>query len=299
MQHEDMVKELESTGDYQVLKRLVPQYIFKNHDRELSEYKLGMIVDTETTGFHPPKDKIIEFAFLIFTYDEKTGEIYQVVKEYNSFDDPEEPIPEIINRITGIYDDDVKGYKIDDDLVNRVVPKCEIIIAHNSSFDRPHCEARLPIFKKVKWGCSWKSIDWSKEALATAKLEFLCYRSKFFFNAHRALIDCHALLNMMIRFPSSTGESVFKRVLDSAMQNMYLIKAIGAPYDQKNVLKGRGYQWDDGTKGGSKCWKISLEESKVGEELDFLKESVYQPQDFSKVKKIKITPYDRFSDREK
>ncbi|MDR3150666.1 MAG: 3'-5' exonuclease [Candidatus Peribacteria bacterium] len=62
-----------------------------------------IVLDLETTGLKSFDDHIIEIAMLKF--DENT---FEIIESYNSFVDPEIPIPEIISNITGIFENDIK-----------------------------------------------------------------------------------------------------------------------------------------------------------------------------------------------
>lgn len=62
-----------------------------------------VVLDLETTWLDALKDDIIEIA--IVKFDEKNG---KVVETFESFIKPLEPIPEIIQNLTGIKNEDVE-----------------------------------------------------------------------------------------------------------------------------------------------------------------------------------------------
>jgi len=88
------------------------------------------IVDIETTGLSPQKDKIIEIA--IYIHD---GE--KIIDEYSTLINPEIFISDYITRINGITNKMVanapKFYEVAKDIVNYT--KDKIFVAHNASFD--------------------------------------------------------------------------------------------------------------------------------------------------------------------
>lgn len=88
------------------------------------------IVDIETTGLSPARDKIIEIA--VFIHDGK-----KVTQEFSTLINPERNIPYNITRITGITNEMVqdapKFWEIAKDLV--VLTEGKSFIAHNASFD--------------------------------------------------------------------------------------------------------------------------------------------------------------------
>lgn len=88
------------------------------------------IIDVETTGGRPKESKITEIAIYIHDGNE-------VVDELCSLVNPEMPIPEFIQRLTGISDDMVAHAPKFFELAKRIVEittDC-IFVAHNVSFD--------------------------------------------------------------------------------------------------------------------------------------------------------------------
>jgi len=68
-----------------------------------------------------------------------------------------------------------------------------------------------------------------------------------------------------------------------------------APFELRNILKARGYRWNDGTNGKPRSWWIDVANDQRNAELQFLEREIYQAEiDLSP---IRITVFDRFSDR--
>jgi hypothetical protein len=175
---------------------------------------------------------------------------------YESFEDPGKPIPAQITEITGIDDSMVKGLRIDDAAVAALVAQADLIVAHNAGFDRPFVEARFPVFASKAWGCSFQGVDWKKEGSGSAKLEFLASERGWFYDAHRAQVDCHALLQVLAS-PLADGQTGLMRLLAGADQTRYKLRATGAPFEAKDKLKARGYRWDGcggAVWGLTRCW---------------------------------------------
>ncbi|MFK7780255.1 MAG: helicase C-terminal domain-containing protein [Candidatus Gracilibacteria bacterium] len=89
-------------------------------------------LDLETTGLDKYNDRIIEIAMVKF--DEKT---YKVIDTFNSLVNPQASIPDIISNITNIYNDDVAGAPIIDELKNEIIDFIgdTPILGHNVYFD--------------------------------------------------------------------------------------------------------------------------------------------------------------------
>ncbi len=83
---EAAANRLEDTGDYRVLRRLVPRPIVARVDSPFPY--LAVLVDTETTGLQHAKDEVIEIGAVAFTHD-SDGRIGNVVGVYSGFASPQ------------------------------------------------------------------------------------------------------------------------------------------------------------------------------------------------------------------
>jgi DNA polymerase-3 subunit epsilon len=57
--------------------------------------------------------------------------------------------------------------------------------------------------------------------------------------------------------PSEAGLP-FKHLLASARKSLLRIWAESSPFDMKDVLKARGYRWNDGTNGRPKLGSVAI-----------------------------------------
>lgn len=118
-------------------------------------YQMYSIIDIETTGGNPYRDKITEIA--IFVHDGQ-----KVVKEYKTLINPERRIPPFISRMTGITDDMVarapKFYEVAKEIVE--ITENTIFVAHNASFDYNFIKSE---FKNLGY-------YYQRESLCTVKL---------------------------------------------------------------------------------------------------------------------------------
>lgn len=276
---ERMARTLEQTPDYRVLRRLVPVTDYgpaPGCEAAASSEPAGvcrvLVLDTETTGLSHQADKIIELAMLVVHVDVASGLPWGPVALFEGFEDPGMPIPAVAKEVTGISDEMVKGHRLDDAAVVAMVDNADLIVAHNAGFDRPFVEARFPVFATKPWACSFMDIDWKAAGAGSAKLSALAHDQGWFYDAHRALVDCHALLQVLTRPLVTTGSTGLSGLVHAAALSSYKLRATGAPFESKDLLKARGYRWD----AEGRVWFCSLpSEERLDAELAWLKAEVY------------------------
>jgi DNA polymerase III subunit epsilon len=153
MDNEILVQQLEATGDYKVIRRLIaPDHYASLDGVDLQQLRIAMIIDTETTGLNKETDKIIDLGFVLAEFNAKTGQVHRIVERYSGFEDPGMPIPASITQLTGIQDADVAGQVLDEARVEAAIARASVVIAHNAAFDRGFLERRFPSFVS-KWWC--------------------------------------------------------------------------------------------------------------------------------------------------
>ena len=274
MNFEDMADQLASHPDYKVKRRLVPILNFGSASG--GPTKRVLILDTETTGLDWRSENIIELAMLAVDVDMATGVPVGEVEVYEDFEDPGRPIPPEITKLTGITTQDVKGQKLDEAQIKNMVERADLIVAHNAGFDRPFVENRLEVFEHKAWACSFQGINWKTQGLGSAKLEFLCSELGWFYDAHRAQVDCHALLRVLsspLKNDNQVNGMTGLQQLFKASENARtIVKAFGSPFETKDKLKTRGYRWD----AEARVWYIAVKSAEaLDAEAEWLKSEVY------------------------
>lgn len=281
---------LEASGQYRVLRRLQPRPVVTFRNAVPGE-KLAVIVDTETTGLDHARDEVIEIGMVAFSYDED-GRIGDVVGTFNALREPSIPITPEITRLTGITPDMVAGQTIDLDAVEAFIQPAHLVIAHNARFDRPFCERLAQGFTIKAWACSHAEVSWSDFGFEGSKLGYLLSQCGWFHQGHRAVEDCHALLEVLAcPLPGNAG-CAMSHLLTSARKALLRIWAEGSPFDMKDALKKRGYRWNDGTDGRPKSWFIEIPEDSYEAEMAFLRQEIYRRdvEPFTQ----RITAFERF-----
>ncbi len=287
---EEAARMLEASGDYRVLRRL-PRRPIVSRDKLAKSEHVAIIVDTETTGLDHSKDEIIELGMVAYTYDE-AGRMGDVIGTFSALREPSIPISPEIARLTGITPEMVSGHELDLEAVERFLEPADLVIAHNARFDRPFCERLSKGFQIKAWACSHSEVPWGMFGFEGTKLGYLLAQSGWFHDGHRAVEDCYALLEVLARPPSTGTAPPFSHLLVSARKSLLRIWAEGSPFHVKDVLKARGYRWNDGSDGRPKSWWVEIDEEVGDAELTFLRREIYQREVEPYMQKI--TAYDRF-----
>lgn len=289
---ETLAQTLEATGDYRVIRRLKPRpRIIPPPGTPL---RLGLVVDVETTGLDPQRDEIIELAMTPFNYG-LDGTVFNVGDSFQGLRQPSEPIAPEITAITGITNEMVAGQVIDPAVVATFAAPASLVIAHNAAFDRRFLERFSDVFSTKPWACSLSQIDWAAEGFEGTKLAYLAQAVGFFYDRHRATNDCLATVELLaMRLPRSgvTGLSV---LLSRARSVNWRIWAENAPFELKEVLKGRGYRWNGDPGTQPRAWYIDVVDAQREAEVSFLQKEIYQREVTPVVRRIDA--YDRFSER--
>ncbi|RZJ26428.1 MAG: DNA polymerase III subunit epsilon [Haliea sp.] len=266
---EAMARLLDSHADYRVLRRLPVVTRFAH--QAAGPVTRVLILDTETTGLDASRDRIMELALLAVDVETATGLPTGDVEVYDGLEDPGMPIPPDIQALTGISEDMVRGQRLDEQRVADMLGRADLVLAHNAGFDRPFAEARMAQFARLPWACSFADLDWKKEGRSSAKLTQLAMELGWFYDAHRAEMDCHALLAVLAS-PLSSGQTGLACLLAAFGQTSYRLQATAAPFEAKDLLKARAYRWD----GTNRVWHTRLaHEAGLLAECDWLKTQVY------------------------
>ena len=268
---EHAIAELKSTGNYRVLRRLSPRT--RSDLRPSSATRLGIFLDTETTGTDHATDEIIELAMVPFTYS-LDGAILAVGAPFSALNEPSVPISPEITALTGISQEMVAGHRIDADAVERFVAPAALVIAHHAGFDRPFVERSWPVFETKPWACSMTQIPWGDEGFDGVKLRYLAMLSGFFYDAHRATADCDAAIELLSRLLPRSQRRALAVLLEAARQPTYRVWAENSPFEQKDALKKRGYRWSGDVGCPPRCWYVDVAEGQLEAETAFLVESV-------------------------
>ncbi|MGI3899201.1 MAG: 3'-5' exonuclease [Janthinobacterium lividum] len=288
--HEASAQLLEASGDYRVLRRLKPREVDTAY-RPRPDEAVAIVVDVETTGLDHRCDEVIEIGMVAFVYD-AAGRVGPVIGALSLLREPSIEISPDITRLTGITSEMVAGCRLDLDAVTALLEPADLLIAHNARFDRNFCERLHDGFRHKAWACSVDEVKWGELGYEGSKLGYLVTQGGWFHRGHRAVDDCHALLEVLAApLPDESG-SALSHLLSSSRRTRVRIWAEYAPFDQKDVLRRRGYRWNGGEDGRPKAWWTEIDEEHLAAELRFLEREIYLRN--VELRQEVITAYERY-----
>ena len=152
-----------------------------------------LIFDVEATGLQIEKARIIEFACVRLS---ATGER----TTFETMVNPEEPIPEEVQTITGISDADVADAPTFRDIADRLadlLDNADVAGYNAANFDVPLLRAEFGRLRRALPGPYDRAVLDSLEILRKHEVRNLTWAHKFYFgtpipDAHRALADVEA-----------------------------------------------------------------------------------------------------------
>lgn len=258
-----VARALDRHDDYRVLRRI------RRMDRRSSRIGVGrslvgIAIDVETTGLDPTRHEVIELAVQRFRLDE-LFRIVETGRPRSWLEQPSEPIPPVITRVTGLTDADVAGRAIADGEAGCMIMTADLVVSHNAKFDRPFVEKRLPLTARRPWACSLADVDWHELGYDDRSLSALLSKMGWFYDPHRAEVDVTALLHLLAHPLDGSGGTVAGRMVEHARKPTWIVDAVEAPFSAREVLKERGYRWD----APRRVWSVQIADHVVKDEVEW------------------------------
>lgn len=183
------------------------------------------IIDIETTGGNPKKDKITEIA--VFVHD---GD--KVVEEFQTLINPQTKIPHFISKMTGITDDMVKYSPKFFEIAKKIVEITDgkIFVAHNVAFDYKFISEeflRLGYNYQRECVCTVKMSRKVFPGLRSYSLGRLCNDLDIRLNnRHRAAGDALATVKLFEMIKQNSSNGVLFDFIDKKLKGNILNPAL-------------------------------------------------------------------------
>lgn len=211
--------------------------------------KTLLLLDTETTGLDPAKERVIEVAVARYDIEHAT-----VVESFASLITAPDNDAEHINRIPAGFLPGAPEARPVWERVQELALRSDVIVAHRVEFDRAFVNAALAALelstvgladadgKAIPWVCSKFDIDWPRQDKPGASLVMLALALDLgVAYAHRAMADVDLVARVFTRVKELGGDlpALIQRGLRPKSKIISL-----APFEQKDVVKKNGFAWD-------------------------------------------------------
>lgn len=167
-------------------------------------------IDVETTGFDPKKCRITEVAAIRVEQGEVVGKLVSFIRI-------DEPVPEVITKITGITDTDLAYAPLFEEIapaLQRILDGA-VFVAHNAKFDYSFFQAEFNRIDKPFTSITLCTCEMARSlcppSLPNHKLQTLIDHYKFdYTERHRAYDDAAVLPQLMTQLQIDAGEHIFR-----------------------------------------------------------------------------------------
>ncbi len=213
--------------------------------------QLVLILDTETTGLNPEKDKCLEIGCILFHVKSR-----KILAQQSFLIPVESNSAELINKIPAEITKFSQPWEEAFLYFEALLKYSDAVVAHNADFDRQWFgRGHLPKISKP-WICTMEDISWPSERQLKSRPSVrdlaLAYEVPVW-NAHRALTDCIYLAEVFHRV------SNLEELLIQGLEPRRLMRA-EISYDQRHLAKNAGFRWNDPIRG---AWTRRLSEREV------------------------------------
>lgn len=214
--------------------------------------RFAALLDTETTGVDPSRDRTIEVAVMLF--DVKHA---QPVASFASLIRGEaKNEAEEVNRIPATMLPEAREAERVWSAAKWIMEPAQVVVAHNSEFDRQF----TPDLGKP-WVCSENDIAWPGRARGGSLAHLALSLGLGVASAHRAMCDVDTLARIFTRLAEKGHD--LEAMLKHAMRPKVMCHSL-APFEKKDEVKAAGFRWD----ADKKVWwrRMPLEDT---EKLSF------------------------------
>ena len=225
-----------------------------------------LILDTETTGLDPQRDRCIEIGAVLFDLPRRS-----VLSQVSLLLPCDQNPAQAVNGIEPALTQQPQPWQQGLQWFEALLASADLVVAHNAAFDRQWFGiAPLPPIHKP-WLCTMEDIRWPAERRLRSNPSVrdlaLAY-SVPVWAAHRALTDCIYLAQVFERCAD------LETLLQQGLEPRRLYRA-RVSYEERHRAREAGFRWNDPVSG---AWTRRLSEREV-ERLGFPVVPVEEPQE--------------------
>jgi DNA polymerase-3 subunit epsilon len=199
-----------------------------------------LILDTETTGLVPQRDRCIELGAVLFDVPRRS-----VLSQVSLLLPCEQNPAQAVNGIDPVLTQQPQPWQQGLQWFEALLAAADVVVAHNAAFDRQWFGmAPLPAIDKP-WLCSMDDIRWPAERQLRSNPSVrdlaLAY-SVPVWAAHRALTDCIYLAQVFERC------SDLEQLLQQGLEPRRLYRA-RLSYEERHKAREAGFRWNEPVSG--------------------------------------------------
>lgn len=220
-----------------------------------------LIVDTETTGVDPEKDKIIEVGAVLYSVTHATT-IAQVSLLVPTADgkNPAQSINEISEDILVDTMSDIGLRNVADEYIQSMADAADVFIAQKASFDKAFLSKVNDRWTDKPWLCTKEDFAFKKGRPGDSLINLALAHGIGVSSAHRALTDCQ----LIARIFDSYGPEELAKLFEHAALPRETYLAVTS-YAEREKAKAAGFGWDS----DKKWWHKRLTVSEAAAITDF------------------------------
>ncbi len=207
-----------------------------------------LILDTETTGLDPQRDRCIELGAVLFDVPRRS-----VLSQVSLLLPCEHNPAQAVNGIDPVLTQQPQPWPQGLQWFEALLAAADVVVAHNAAFDRQWFGiAPLPAIDRP-WLCSMEDIRWPADRHLRANPSVrdlaLAYGVPVW-AAHRALTDCIYLAQVFERC------SDLEQLLQQGLEPRRLYRA-RLSYEERHKAREAGFRWNEPVSG---AWSRRLSE---------------------------------------
>lgn len=201
------------------------------------DIKRCLIVDTETTGFDPKKDTVIEIGAILYSLEANTH-IASVSTLIPADSNAAEEINTIsVASLSEVTDPLLKGFG---DMLWQMVQLADVFVAHQASFDKSHLTGEdLNMWSQKPWICTREDFRFRRGKPGDSLVNTALAHGIGVSHNHRALTDCQLIARIFGSYATDDLRGLFAHAL--LPRNYYVANT---KFDQRELPKAAGFSWN-------------------------------------------------------